>query len=395
MIAFDEALAKLLLHARALGRESVPIEHAAGRILAAPVIAAIDSPRGDVSMMDGYAVRTSDLGHSPARLRVAGRSLPGDAPPGAIAPGSCLRIFTGAPVPANADRIVIQEEVTRDGDDAVVIEAQDGASFIRRAGSDFRCGDTLIAAGTRLGARALVTAAGGDRADFVVARRPRIAIIATGDELVAPGAAARDAGRIPDSITPGVAAMAREWGGDLVARARHGDDLGALEHAAKASLDGADLVIVSGGASVGERDHAKAMFEPHGLDLVFSKVAMRPGKPIWLGRVGSCLVLGLPGNPSSAMVTARLFMAPLVAGLAGHDPGAALAWRDIELAAPIAANGARESFVRARIDGDRVMPIGNQDSGVQGALATADLLLRRPPGDPPRPAGAPIAALDF
>ena len=390
MISFDEAVRRVTEVARPVGRESVPIAEAAGRALAAPVVARIDSPPADASAMDGYAVREADL---PGGLRLIGESFAGAGFDGALEPGTCVRIFTGAPVPAGADRVVIQEVAARDGGLVTIADPPGPARHIRPRGSDFRTGDVLLEAGRRLDPRALVAAAGADLAEVETWRRPAVLVLATGDELVPAGEARGRAGTIPESVSFGVIALAGQWGGRSLGSRRLADDLPAMEQAAGEALDLADLVVVTGGASVGERDHAKKMFAPHGLDLIFSKVAIKPGKPVWLGRAGSTLVLGLPGNPTSALVTSRLLLAPLIAGLAGL--AGALEWRKLPLGEPLSACGDRETFHRARLLKGRAVPIANQDSGAQKALAEADLLLRSRPHDPPRRAGDEIEVIDF
>ncbi|HLL31220.1 MAG TPA: molybdopterin molybdotransferase MoeA [Allosphingosinicella sp.] len=390
MISFEEAVRRVSEVARPIGLERVPLASAAGRVLAAPVIAMIDSPPADSSAMDGYAVREADL---PGALRVIGESFAGAAFDGTLERGTCVRIFTGAPVPAGADRVVIQEVAVRDGNSVTIADLPGSARYIRLAGSDFRAGDTLLEAGRRLDPRALVAAAGADAAKVETWRRPAVLVIATGDELASPGEARDRPGAIPESVSFGVMALAERWGGVGVGSLRLADDLPAMERAAGESLEQADLIVVTGGASVGEKDHAKAMLEPHGLDLIFSKVAIKPGKPVWLGRAGGKLVLGLPGNPTSAMVTARLLLAPLVAGLAGRP--ARLEWRRVKLGEPLPACGERETFHRARLTKAGAVPLANQDSGAQRALAEADLLLRSLPNDPPRQPGEEIEALDF
>jgi molybdopterin molybdotransferase len=389
MISFDEASRLIDELARPLASEQAPIAQAAGRVLAGPVIAAVDSPPVDCSAMDGYAVRDADL---PGALRVIGESFAGHGFHRTVEPGTCVRIFTGAPVPAGADRVVIQENVTREGE-AATMPSPDGSRHIRARGSDFTVGEVLIEAGERLNPRALVTAAGADLAQVAVWRRPRAVILATGDELASPGEARLSPERIPESVSYGVGALAREWGADVVATRRLRDEIAAMEDAAREAAAQADLVIVTGGASVGEKDFAKTMFEPLGLDLVFSKVAIKPGKPVWLGRCAGSLVMGLPGNPSSAMVTARLFLAPLVAGLSGR--GATAEWTIVRLASALPACGDRETFVRARRTAQGAVPVGNQDSSAQAALAQADLLLRCRANQAARPAGALVEALEF
>jgi molybdopterin molybdotransferase len=390
MISFDEAVRLAEEAARPLGRESVPLAEAAGRVLAAPVMAMIDSPPADCSAMDGYAVREADL---PGTLRLAGESFAGNGFGGGLEPGSCVRIFTGAPVPEGADRVVIQEVAVRKGGAVTIAELPGPARYIRARGSDFRAGDRLLEAGRRLDARALVAAAGADAGEVETWRPPALLVLATGDELAPPGEARRRPGAIPESVSIGVEALAGDWGGRSLGSRRLADELPALERAAGEAIEAADLIVVTGGASVGERDYAKAMFAPHGLELIFSKVAIKPGKPVWLGRAGSTLVLGLPGNPTSALVTARLLLAPLVAGLAGRR--GALEWRPLPLAEPLPACGDRETFHRARLLDGQAVPVANQDSGAQLALAQADLLLRSRPHDPERSAGEEIEALDF
>jgi molybdopterin molybdotransferase len=389
VIGFEEAAALVAEAAQPLERERVPLDRAKGRVLAAPVIAEVDSPPTDVSAMDGYAVRDADL---PGRLRVAGESFPGrghDAPLGA---GACVRIFTGGPVPAGADRVVIQEEVGREGDFAR-FESPGPARHIRARGSDFARGATLLEPGRLIDARALVAAAGADLGEIEVWRRPRVVILGTGDELAEPGSARAVPGAIPESVSRGVAAFAEDWGAEIVGRRRLGDDLRALKRAAAEALEIADVVVVTGGASVGERDFAKAMFEPAGLDLIFSKVAIRPGKPVWLGRAWGRLVLGLPGNPNSALATARLLLAPLLHGLTGRPPS--LRWRRAKLAAPLGATGSRETFYRAAAAGEAVRALSNQDSGAQSTLAAADFLIRRAAGAPAAEAGDTVDIIDF
>jgi molybdopterin molybdotransferase len=389
VISFDEALALIAGAARPLGTEPVPLGEAKGRVLAGPVTALVDSPPWDVSSMDGYAVRDADL---PGRLAVGGESRPGPSGPPQLRAGRCVRIFTGAPVPDGADRVVIQEEVRREGDSAI-FGAAGAARYIRALGSDFRAGDRLLEPGRPIDARALVAIAAAGRDAVEVHRRPALALFATGDELVEPGAA-RERGAIPDSASPGVMALAQDWGAECIGRWRLRDALPMPEFALSAAR-AADLVVVTGGASVGEWDFAKAMFDDQGLELIFSTVAIRPGKPAWFGRAGGRLVLGLPGNPTSAMVTARLFLAPLLAGLVGRDPAAALAWFEGPLAAPLGPCGERETFVRARWRDGAAEPLGNQESHAQHALAEADVLIRRRPGAPAAAAGEAAALLCF
>lgn len=395
MISFDQAASIVGDAAQPLGSERIPIGDAHRRVLAASVSARVDSPPADVSAMDGYAVREEDLAPLPARLRVVGESFAGSGFDGRVEPGCCTRIFTGAPVPRDADRVVIQEVVRREDDVAVIDDYPGAAKHIRMRGSDFVQGTLLIESGRRLGYRELVAAAGADHADVAVWRRPKVLVLGTGDELAAPGSAAEKPGAIPESVSFGVAALAEDWGASVEERIHLPDDLEAMEQAAARALERADLIVVTGGASVGEKDFAKAMFERLELELLFSKVAIKPGKPVWLGRARGKLVMGLPGNPTSAMVTARLLLAPLVAGLAGLDPQSALRWRKAPLLAPLPACGERETFSRAQAVQQGVEPVTSQDSSAQRTLVDANLLVRRRPGAPPAEPGDNVWVLDF
>ena len=375
-----------------LSSESVALAEAAGRTLAEDVTARGQAPRTAVSTMDGYAV--VDAATAPgAWFEVIGESRAGASWSGTVQPGQAVRIFTGAAVPPGATRVIIQEHAQRDDAGVRFTPGYGPASYIRGPGSDFAAGAVLVPAGTRLTARTLVAAAAADRAELMVARRPRVAVLATGDELAAPGEAHRRLEAIPETIGLAVAAMARDAGAEIVARELCGDDPARLAAIAGDLLAAADLVVVSGGASVGERDFATANFAAHGLELGFEKVAIKPGKPVWFGRCGKTLVLGLPGNPTSALVTAALFLRPLLARLQGGD--ARPAWRTLPLAAPLAATDDRETFVRARWDDAGLAPLGNQDSGAQSPLAEADWLIRCPAGQAALAAGATVRALTF
>lgn len=395
MISFDDATALVSRWARPLAGERVGLDQADGRVLAVPVLAQRSSPAVAVSAMDGYAVREVDLSHGPVRLPVMGAAYAGRGFEYPLAPGACVRIFTGAPAPAGADRVVMQEAVRDEGEVAFFAEAPCGGRHVRAAGCDFRAGDELLAAGLRLTAQRLITAAAADLSELEVVARPRVIILSTGDELHEPGQGPGGGASIPESVSFGLAALVRAWGGEVIGRRRLGDDLPVLQAAAGAALEAADLVVVTGGASVGQRDYAKAMFAPFDLECLFAKVAIKPGKPVWLGRAGGRLVVGLPGNPTAALVTARLLLAPLIAGLGGQAPDRALAWRRETLAQPLEVCGDRETFVRAQSLPTGVAPLSDQDSSSQKALSLADLLIRRRPGDPAAAAGDRVAVLDF
>ncbi len=354
MISFHEAIELVRSVAKPIGTGTVSLTEAAGRVLAQPVIAQINSPRADVSAMDGYAVRTGDLHNVPASLKVIGKSFAGVGWSGKVEAGTCARIFTGAPVPAGADRIVVQENVRRDGDLAIIGVAPGIVDYVRRRGGDFEAGEVLLPAGRWLDERAIVAVAAADLAQVEVYRQPRVHVLTTGDELAEPGTARDQVYAIPDSVSLGVAMLAERWGARCVGRDRLRDDVPMMEKSAGTAIESADVVVVTGGASVGEKDFAKAMFAPAGLELIFSKVAIKPGKPAWLGRVGAKLVIGLPGNPTSALVTARLLLAPLISGMVGLPIESPLRWTSASLTTDLPPCGDRETFHRARLGGGEV-----------------------------------------
>lgn len=395
MIAFDDAAALVAALARPLASERIGLDQADGRVLAAPVVAQWSSPAVAVSAMDGYAVREADLAGGPVRLPVMGAAYAGHGLDKVLADGACARVFTGAPLPAGTDRVVIQEAVGDEGQVAFFAQPPCGGRHVRLAGCDFRAGDELLAAGLRLTPQRLIAAAAADLSEVEVVSRPKVMILSTGDELHEPGHGPGCGASVPESVSFGLAALVRAWGGEVIGRRRLGDHLPLLQAAAGAALEAADLVVVTGGASVGQRDYAKAMFAPFGLDCIFAKVAIKPGKPVWLAQAGGKLVVGLPGNPTAALVTARLLLAPLIAGLAGRDPQAAMAWRGVRLAGGLEACGDRETFVRARNVPAGVSPFADQDSSSQKTLALADALIRRRPGDVAAAVGDGVEVLDL
>lgn len=394
MIDFEEALARVIAVARPLGCETIPFEQASGRVLAAPVTARFAMPRTDVSAMDGYAVREDDLRDVPFSLPIAGEAAAGASPGQALPDRSAFRIFTGAPVPQGADRVIVQENTEREGDRVTFLRQHGPGRNIRTAGSDFEAGEVLIPAGVRLCWRALTTAAAADQAELPVYRQPRIVILATGDELAAPGKALARAGAIPESVSPGIAAFVGLQGGLVLRRERLPDKPDVLAEAAARALEEADLTVMIGGASVGERDYSRSVFG-QAPDYVFPKVAIKPGKPVWLARVAGRLVMGLPGNPTSALVTARLFLAPLLQGLGGGDASRAVVFETGVCADPLPACGDRETFLRARRTDRGLIPADSQDSGSQRSLAASDALIRRRPDAEAAPAGATVAFVPF
>lgn len=394
MISFDDALERVFDIAKPLGVETVPFADVAGRVLAEAVTARFAMPRTDVSAMDGYAVREADLSDLPFSLSVAGEAAAG-SPSGQVLPDrSASRIFTGAPVPEGADRVIVQENTERTGDHVTFLRPHGAGRNIRPAGSDFVAGEVLVPAGVRLGWRTLMTAAAADRGELVVYRQPRVAILATGDELARPGHAHENPGAIPESVSPGIAAFASAHGGRVLRAERLPDTPDEMAVAAVRALADADLVIMIGGASVGERDYSRSVFGAT-PDYVFPKVAIKPGKPVWLAKTGGRLVMGLPGNPTSALVTARLFLAPLLVGLGGGDAALAVVFETGLCADALPVCGDLETFLRARRTASGLILADSQDSGSQRSLAASDTLIRRLPGARPQPAGASVSFLDF
>jgi len=392
MMSFDEALRAVTGLASTVGAETVTLYEAHGRVLAEPVVARFAAPAVAVSAMDGYAVREEDLSAGETPLRIVGESFPGKGFEGDLPQGCSVRIFTGAPTPQGADRVIVQEEVRRSGSTIFVHGPPTGRRHVRAAGSDFAAGAVLIEVGAVLSPLCMVVLAGADVSQVSVVRQPRLRLIATGDEIREPGVGA---GGVPDSVSLGVAALARQWGAVVVSQDRCHDDIAALEQIASQALNGADIVVVTGGASVGEHDFARAMFASSGLSLSVDKVAMKPAKPFWIGQARGAVVVGLPGNPTSALVAARLLLAPLIAEMSGRGAGSACEWRCELLASDLDRGGDRETFVRAARSVAGVSPIDNQDAAAQAALARCDVLIRRDPDDPPKAAGQPVRILEF
>jgi molybdopterin molybdotransferase len=395
LASVDEAL-ELVVNQGPIGRsEAIALDRAGGRVLASGVVATRCAPACNVSAMDGFAVCDADLAADWNGLKVIGESFAGHGYAGRLETGAAVRIFTGAPAPFGADRVVLQEDVRHAGDRVFVPKPLATKRHIRLAGSDFRVGDILVEAGARLTPARLVAVAAADIAEVAVLARPRVIVVATGDELHSPGQAHSGPGSVPESVSFGVAELARGYGADVVVRHRLADDPPRLRAAAAEMLDAADVIVMIGGASVGERDYSRAMFDASGLQLLFSKVAMRPGKPAWFGRAGAAHIVGLPGNPTAALVAARLFLAPLIAGLAGRGARSALNWRQRPLAEGLEASQQWECFIGARLDGERARPFANRDSSAQKALAATELLIRRRPGQPPAATGDVVETLDF
>lgn len=393
MLSVAEARARILAPLSPVATEVVGLAQAWNRVLAAPLTARVTQPPADVSAMDGYAVRAADA-MAGAALAVVGSAPAGHPFTRTVEAGQAVRLFTGSVLPAGTDAVVPQEVVEPSGDDIRVSVAVQPGAHIRVRGQDFAAGATLLSAGTRLNARAIGLAAAGNHPWLLVHRRPRVAILATGDEVVLPGEPL-GGGNIVSSNAHALAALVRAAGAEPmllpVARDDH-EAIGALAEAASA-----DLLLTTGGVSVGDHDLLQAALAQRGMELGFWKVAMRPGKPLLFGLLGATPVLGLPGNPVSAYVCAVLFALPALArlgGLADTEPATEQAW----LGAAVAGNDHRADHLRATLhrDGDGRMvatAFAKQDSSLLTVLAQADALIFRAPYAEPLPAGAAVPVL--
>ena len=373
------ARAAILSGVRPLPSGPVAIEAAIGRTLADVVVASRAQPPFRAAAMDGYGVRAADSGSGP--LAVLGEAAAGRSYAGApMRAGGAVRIFTGAAVPPGVDLIVPQERARREGDAVWLEPAAQRRSNIREAGVDFAAGEVLVRSGTRLNARHIALLAAAGAAVIQVTRHPRVAVLATGDELVQPGAAIA-AHQIFDSVSFGVSAAIGEWGGEVLPLVIRPDSTAAIADAAADALRRADLLVVIGGASVGDYDIVKQSLAGLGLRIAFERVAIRPGRPAWFGHAADKPVLGLPGNPAAALVCAHLFLRPLLAAMLGRqaDDGGATA----VLEGAVAASGANECYLRAvaTAGGDtrlRVRPCDNQDTSLLSVFAASNALIRRP-----------------
>ena len=377
--------------------EIVPLGAGLNRILSAPLAARRTQPPFDVSAMDGYAVRAADVVSLPAALTLIGAAPAGHAFKGRVGAGETVRIFTGAPVPEGADAILLQEDAIVEPDGRIrATEAVRPQQHIRAKGLDFVEGQVLLPAGTRLGMRQMSLAAALNHGEVPVRARPRVALIATGDELVAPGSELGP-NQITASNSFGIAALVETLGGTPIDLGIIPDDRAALAAAIdRATASGADILVTLGGASVGEHDFVREILVDRGMDLDFWKIAMRPGKPLMFGRIGPMRVLGLPGNPVSSLVCALLFLKPLMQRLLG------LPLVDetemAELGAPVRANDRRQDYVRASLvdlpDGRHIAtPLPRQDSSMLSTFAQALCLIVRPPFAAEEAAGAPCRIL--
>lgn len=374
-ISYDTALAILAAHATPLDAISLPLTGAAGCYLAEAVHARLNSPRFDCAAMDGYAVRAADVVEGSSTLTQIGISYADSGDAGEIGAGEIVRVMTGAPLPRGADRVVMIE-YCRAVDTGVTIEAPPSAKpHIRRRGSDFALGQLLLPTGTKITSATAIVAAAGDHGELSVTRRPRIQLLATGDEILAPGAAAEAGFSIPDSLTAAIDLMCVSAGADVVSKARLRDNPEAIASARQAPA--ADIIVVLGGASRGDRDFGRSAFAPLGLEIAFADVDMKPGKPVWYGMAGAAHIIGIPGNPAAALAIARLFLVPLITRLMGGDVADALPWQLLPAVAPIEGNGAREAFLYGTTSYHGVAIGDRQDASGQARLAHGNALVRR------------------
>ena len=395
LLPVEEALARILDGAAPLDGETVAVGEAAGRVLAAGVVATRAQPPFPASAMDGYAVRAADIAAAPATLSLIGASIAGKRFKGHVDPGQAVRIFTGAPVPEGADTILIQEDAQAGDGTVTATVAVAAGRHIRRAGLDFEAGETVLPKGRVLDAAALSLAAAAGHAALDLVRRPRVAILSTGSELV-PAGTLPGPDQIVASNAHGVAALVRDAGGEALDLGIVVDDEAMLRAAIReARASRADVVVTLGGASVGEHDLVAAALAAEGMTPGFWKIAMRPGKPLLFGRFGPVRVLGLPGNPVSSLICTHVFLKPLVAALAGLPTASRL--REGVLAAPMKANDHRQDYVRAEAarQGQHfvVTPFATQDSSMLMTLAAANALIVRAPGAPAAQAGDPCRIL--
>ena len=392
MISVDEAVARIARAFAPLACEAVPVADAAGRVLAEDAVAKLDQPPHPMSAMDGYAVRVNDA-HAGAELSVIGEAPAGRPFAGTLGAGQAVRIFTGGVVPEGADAVVIQEDTDLKGARVVIKEAPRPEENVRRRALDFRAGETLLGRGHRLSARDVALLAAADLPQIPVTRRPRVAIVATGDELSRPGETRKEGGIVASS-TYALQAMVRNWGGTAF-------DVGILPDRPEAfaglpaATKDADLIVTQGGASVGDHDLVQSALKPHGFALDFWRIAMRPGKPLIFGRLRDTPLIGLPGNPVSAMVCAVLFIQPAIAAMLGmiYEPPVAKA----RLASALKANGRRQDYIRARLTRHggvaTAEPFALQDSSMQKIFAQADGLIIRRIDAPAAQAGDDVEVL--
>ncbi len=398
LLSVEEALQLVLAHAERLPAEQVPLAAADGRVLAEDLKALRTQPPADLSAMDGYAVRSSDVTKAPVRLKVIGEVAAGRPFASVVGPGEAARIFTGGVVPEGADTVVVQEQTTRDGDTVEVQKSSVKGRNVRPRGLDFRQGETAFTAGRRLRARDLQLAAGMNHPLLPVHRRPKVVLFATGDELVPPGTEPGP-GQIVYSNGFALAALAREEGAEVTELGVVADKLDETIAAVRKARElRADILVTTGGASVGEYDLVQKAFVAEGMELSFWKIAMRPGRPLMHGRLGATHVLGLPGNPVSSYVCAFLFLVPLIRRMSGRGDLTAPIESAV-LGCDLPANDERADYLRATLtsgtDGAVATPFPVQDSSMMVPLSQADCLVVREPYAPAAKAGSRCRVVKF
>jgi molybdopterin molybdotransferase len=398
LISVADALHRVLAHAQGLPPEDARLEDADGRVLAGDLTARRTQPPADVSAMDGYAVRAADVAAAPVGLKVIGEVAAGRPFGAVVGPGEAARIFTGGVIPAGADTVVVQELTNREANRVEVLKPSSKGRHIRTQGLDFRCGDSLFAKGHRLTARDLALLAGMNHPRVTLHRRPKIALFATGDELVPPGTEPGP-GQIVYSNGFALAALARQEGAVVTDLGLVGDTIEAtLAAIHRAREIPADILVTTGGASVGDYDFVHKAFAAEGMDLSFWKVAMRPGRPLMHGRLGDMQILGLPGNPVSSFVCAFLFLIPLIRRMSGRTD-VTIPVESAVLGCDLPANDEREDYLRSSLRragaGDIATPFPVQDSSMMASLANADCLVIREPYAPPASVGSRCAIMKF
>jgi molybdopterin molybdotransferase len=399
VISVADALDRVLAGVRVTAAEDVGLDQAVGRVLAEDVVARVTQPPFPVSAMDGWAVRAADLATIPATLRQVGYAPAGGSYDGVVRPGETVRLFTGAPVPEGADAILIQEDADFDKASGLVTARETVAAgrYVRPAGLDFRQGDRGVAAGKLLSARDIGLAAAMNHPWLRVRRKPRIAILPTGDEIVRPGEPIGK-NQIVSSNAFALGALVRAVGGEPVQLGIFPDDVEKIASAMR-DIATADLLVTTGGASVGDHDLVRAGLTPKGLALDFWQIAMRPGKPLMFGKVAGTPLLGLPGNPVSTVVCALLFLRPMINAMLGL-PRPASQEEVGRLGVDLPANDRRQDYLRSSLtraeDGGWIVtPMQRQDSSMLSLLAAADALAVRPPHAPAAKAGDPIRFVRF
>jgi molybdopterin molybdotransferase len=376
MLDFEPARERVLQLVKQLATESIPVSDADGRVLAEDLVSTVDLPPFDYSAMDGYAVLTRDFaGTAPWRLPMRGESRAGSGQ-GTLAAGTVMRILTGAPVPAGADAVVMQENVIVEAGRAQLGERPAPGAHIRRRGEDLARGAIALPRGTRLNPYRVGLVAALDRANVQVVKQPRVALLCTGDELRDPGSADRP-GSIPDSNGPSLAALARRAGAVVTRLPRIADRLEETRAAIRSALAEHDVLLTVGGVSVGDHDVVKEALEAEGVRLDFWKVRIKPGKPLAFGQSAGALVLGLPGNPVSAQLALSLFGLPLLRALQGDAAPLPVPIR-VHVASALAQKPGRLGFYRARLEGNIAHVHQNQASGAPTSMAQADALVMVP-----------------